>query len=44
MAINRGSIRQQITKPGLTKRLTKTSGKKNGKKKLKVFTPNNRLY
>jgi hypothetical protein len=31
-------------KPGLTKKLTKTSGKKNGKPKSKVSIRKNRLY
>jgi hypothetical protein len=43
MAINRGSIGQQIMKPG-KKRLTKTSGKKSGKRKSLTFKRKNRLY
>jgi len=45
MAINRGAVGQQVMKPGLIKRLTKTSIKKNGKKSTAQSTKRkNRLY
>ena len=45
MAINRGAVGQQVMKPGLIKRLTKTSIKKNGKKSTTQSKKRkNRLY